>query len=259
MCYDIQAQYETQLKRALRDGDIHAIDEIRVKLERLTDHPIHHTSGFKHPKILIYTNEHPYIPLVSQWGLIPHWVKDQKQQYSIWNKTLNARGETIFEKPSFRDAAKKKRCIIYVDGFYEHHHFKGKTYPYYIYRKDGKPLALAGLWSEWTNKETGEILNTFAIVTTVANTMMQKIHNNPKASEGPRMPVILPEKLEDKWLEEVEKELVKDAMQDLIKPFPDEKLNAHTVDRLRGKEYKGNVEGIAKEVLYPELSQGELF
>lgn len=116
-----------------------------------------------------------------------------------WNNTLNARGETIFEKPSFRTSAKNHRCIIYVAGFYEHHHYNNKTYPFFIYRKDAQPMALAGLWSEWKNPDTGGRLNTFSIVTTKGNKMMARIHNNPKLKE-PRMPVILPSELEDEWL-----------------------------------------------------------
>tara|TARA_R110000868_G_scaffold32133_4_gene117136 strand:+ start:55 stop:345 length:291 start_codon:yes stop_codon:yes gene_type:complete len=92
MCYDIKTQLETQLRRAKRDGDVHAIEEILEKLLPLTDLPIHHTSGFKHPSVLIYTNEDRYFPVVSTWGLIPFWVKDEKQKNGIWNKTLNARG-----------------------------------------------------------------------------------------------------------------------------------------------------------------------
>ena len=74
-----------------------------------------------------------------------------------------------------------------MDGFYEHHHHKGKTYPYYIYRRDGNPMVLAGLYSDWADPETGELLTTFSIVTTAGNPMMARIHNNPKLA-GPRMP-----------------------------------------------------------------------
>lgn len=259
MCYDIQAQLETQLKRANRDGDVHAIEEIKSRLGKFTGHPYHHVSGFKHPKLIIYTNEQPYEPIISQWGLAPYWVKDKKQLYSAWNKTLNARAETIFELKSFKSSAIHRRCLISVDGFYEHRHFKGKTYPHYIYRKDNHPMTLAGLWREWTDKVTGEILNTFSIVTTTANPMMEIIHNNPAASEEPRMPLILPEELENKWLQNYEEELAEQAISELIKPYPEEEMTYHTVDRLRGKQYKGNVPEIDEEVEYPELSQTELF
>ena len=256
MCYDIKTQLETQLRRAKRDGDVHAIEEILEKLVPLTDLPIHHTSGFKHPSVLIYTNEDPYFPVVSTWGLIPFWVKDEKQKNGIWNKTLNARGETFFELPSFRDSAKKRRCLIHIDGFYEHHHFGGNTYPFFISRKDDKPLTLAGLWSEWTNKEDGSRWNTFSIVTTEGNSLMSKIHNNPKL-EGPRMPLILPEELEIDWIEPYDENLwekgQKKAIEELIQSYPEEELKAHTVTRLRGKEYAGNVPEISNPIEYEEL------
>lgn len=195
MCYDIQAQLEAQLKRARRDGNVHAIDEIMLRLEREFGHPYHHVSGFKHPKLVVYTNEDPNRPVISQWGLGPYWAFNKEKLYKAWNRTLNARGEDMFETKSFKKSARTKRCILQVDGFYEHRHFQWNTYPHYIYRKDGKPLTLGGLWREWDDKSTGEIIHTFAIVTTRANPMMKIIHNNPAASEEPRMPVIIPDGL----------------------------------------------------------------
>ena len=253
MCYDIKTNLEAQLSRASRKLDLQAIKEIKENLIPLTNLPVYHTTGFSHPKLLIYTDRSPWFPEVSTWGLVPHWVKDKKQVKELWNKTLNARGETIFEKPSFRESAKHKRCIIYVNGFYEHHHLDGKTFPFYIHQKNDKPLALGGLWSEWIDQETGEILNSFSIVTTAGNKMLAKIHNNPKL-EGPRMPLILPQELEDKWLEPVEDELDVKSIQELIKDYPDEELDAYTVRRLRGKEYIGNTEKVSEPFQYEELN-----
>ena len=245
MCYDINAQLDSQLKRARRDGDEHAIREIKQKLARETDLPIFHSSGFDHPKLLIYTNESPFVPVVSQWGLVPDGVYDKKD---IWNKTLNARGETIFKLPSFRLSAKNKRCLVYIDGFFEHHHHGKETYPYFISRKDNKPIALAGLWNE--SDDTGELLNTFTIVTTVGNPMLSEIHNNPKA-KGPRMPVMLPEELEDKWLMETERE----KLEELIKPYPDTELQAHTVGKIRGKHAIGNVPEVTEVFEYDGVKE----
>ena len=76
-------------------------------------------------------------------------MKDDVQGKQLWNQTLNARGESIFEKPAFRNSAQKKRCIVFVEGFYEHHHFGKKTYPYFIYLKDRPHFALAALWEQW--------------------------------------------------------------------------------------------------------------
>ncbi len=252
MCYDIKASLEAQLKRAKRYGDQDAVREIEEKLVPFTDLPLYHASGFQHPRLLIYTDRSPEYPEISVWGLIPHWVKDQVQLKKLWNNTLNARGETIFEKPSFRWAARHNRCIIYVDGFYEHHHFKGKTYPFYLQRKDEQPLAFAGLWSEWTDPETGEVRNSFSIVTTEGNDLLAKVHNNPRI-KGPRMPLILPEAIADKWLEPVTDEVDIKAIQELIRSYPSEEMEAYTVHRLRGKEYPGNIPEINERVTYEEL------
>jgi putative SOS response-associated peptidase YedK len=236
MCYDVKAQLQSQLKRALRDADESAIKEIKQKLAPDTDLPLFHANGFQHPKMLIYTNESPYYPLVSQWGLVPNWAAHKE---NIWNKTLNARGETIFEKNSYKASAKDKRCIICIDGFFEHHHQGKETVPYYISRKDNKPISVAGLWNKWTDKETGEVLNTFSIVTTEGNPMMAKIHNNPKL-KGPRMPVILPDELEDEWLVECKDELDQKKLHELVKPYPEAEMTAHTVGKLRGNNVVGN-------------------
>ncbi len=253
MCYDIRASLEAQLKRALRRGDEEAAGQIRQQLLPQTDLPLHHASGFSHPRLLVYTDTSPDYPVVATWGLVPHWVQDRRKGQQLWNKTLNARGETIFEKPAFRTAARSHRCLIYVDGFYEHHHHGGKTYPHYIYRKDGAPMVFAGLYSDWLDPETGEVLTTFSIVTTEGNPMMARIHNNPKLA-GPRMPLILPDALADHWLVPLEDELDQKGLQELICSFPEEALASHTVARLRGKEYAGNVPGISEEVRYPELA-----
>ena len=247
MCYDIKASLEAQLAKAQREQDYQAVEEIMEKLIPLTDLPIHHASGFSHPELLIYTNRSPDFPEVATWGLVPHWVQDGQQQNKIWNSTLNARGETIFEKPAFRTAAQSNRCIVYVDGFYEHHHFKGKTYPFFIHRKDKMPIALAGLWSEWENDDGGT-LKTFTIVTTKGNSLLAKIHNNPKLKEA-RMPLILPIELEDKWLSPGSQ----NTTEKLIQSYPDSELEAYTVRRLRGKEYLGNVAEISHPFEYEEL------
>ena len=254
MCYDIKASLEAQLNRARRNNDEQAIKEIIEKLLPLTDIPIFHASGFSHPKLFIYTDEQPIQPTVASWGLVPHWVKDREQLKKLWNNTLNARGETIFDKPSFRDSARHKRCLIYIDGFYEHHHFKGKTFPFYIRGKNNEPLTLAGLWSQWRDPETGELLKTFTIVTTEGNSLLAKIHNNPKL-EGPRMPLILPSELQDEWLQPVEDELDIQQIEELIGSYPAEWLEAYTVHRLRGKEYLGNVPETAEPVVYEELGR----
>ena len=172
----------------------------------------------------------------------------------FYNKTLNARSETIFEKPSFRNSAKDNRCVIMVDGFYEHHHHNGKTYPFYIKKKNGKPFLLAGLWSNWRSKDGTTNLDTFTIVTTQGNPLLARIHNNPKLS-GPRMPVILPEELASEWLGmEVLSEQDKiHLIEDCCRPYDSSLMEAHTVGPLRGKNRTGNVPETAEEHVYDGL------
>ncbi len=252
MCYDIKTKLEAQLKRAKHYNNAAWIRELEQKLEPFREKEIFHASGYAHPQLLIYTNNEPFIPVISTWGLVPHWVKDNQKRFELWNKTLNARGETIFEKPSFKQSAMSKRCIVPLDGFYEHHHHKGKPYPYLIRRIDGAPISVAGLWSEWVDTETGEILNTCTIVTTRANALLSKIHNNPKLPE-PRMPLILSDDIADQWLEPIANAQDVEKIKALIKPATDGVLKAHTVQRLRGKLAYGNVPKAADYFEYEEL------
>lgn len=253
MCYDIKTLLRSQLKRATKAGDKEAIREILEKLKAEGVEDLHHSSGFEHPQLLIYTKEHPNDPTLARWGFVPEHTKNEEQQLNIWNKTLNARGEDFFETWSYKKSARSKRCLICVDGFFEHHHLKGKTYPYYIYTEDRQPMTLGGIWSEWENKETGEIMTTFSIVTTRGNDLMAKIHNNPKL-EGPRMPLILPEKAIDDWLSiEVTNDADRKRILELIKPYHEKELQAHTVQRIRGKNAVKNNPTADQKVTYPEL------
>lgn len=123
-----------------------------------------------------------------RWGLVPFWAKDP----SIGNRMINARAETVAEKPSFRSAYKKRRCLILADGFYEwRKEGDGKT-PYYISLADGSPFAFAGLWENWNSKESAESLQTTAIITAAASDFMAQLHH--------RMPVVMLPAQAERWL-----------------------------------------------------------
>ena len=122
-----------------------------------------------------------------QWGLIPSWAKDPK----IGSRLINARAETVAEKPSFRAAFKRRRCLVLADGFYEWQKRNGKKQPTFIHMADKRPFALAGLWETWHSPDGGE-LDTCTILTTTPNPFMTPIHN--------RMPVILAAEDYDTWL-----------------------------------------------------------
>lgn len=256
MCYDVTSATRTLIKYAKHRGDDPAyIAALERKLEELkkTLNGHYQVSGFAHPKLLVFTQALPDEPQAYYWGLIPSWIKDEESAKKIYNQTLNARGETIFEKPAFKSSAKNKRCLIYLDAFYEHHHLGKNTYPFHIQMKDGTPLAIAGLYDEWVNKETGEIIYTTTIVTTSAGSLMAKIHNNPKA-DGPRMPVIIPKDKQNHWLMECKNEDDKQKIISLIQPFNEELLEFYSVRRIKGKGAVGDVKEAEEKFDYPELA-----
>ncbi len=256
MCYDISYLTRRQIDYAKRYGREEDVEEIRKRLP-----PVYHTSGFDHTEApIVVMEDEPKIKLF-EWGLIPWWTKSATDAVQISNRTINARGETIFQKPAFKSSATEKRCLILVDGFYEYHHYKGKAYPYYISRTDEQPFTIGGLWDQWNDKENGVVRYTFSLITTDANERMSVLHNNPKVLErgGPRMPFVVPYDLEKTWLDT---SLPENEVLDLIKPYPANELKDHTVRPLRGKFASGN-QPIAREFHhYAELdaeNQGDLF
>jgi putative SOS response-associated peptidase YedK len=259
MCYNIKYIKQRQLKAAGRLGDGSTMAIIRKEIEEIEQKEeknasfsdeMHLVSGFSHSKAFIAVNNGQVKSILSRWGLVPHWVKSPEQANEMANRTLNARIETIFEKPSFRDAAKSQRGILFVDGFYEHYHSKSKKYPFHVYAKDKSMLALGVLYSDCVDTETGEVINTFSIVTTVGKGIMETIHNNPKMAE-PRMPLMLRNELAKKWINpSTSKEEIMDEM--VIEASKIE-LDAHTVMALSGKKAVGNVAGASNKVDYPDL------
>lgn len=262
MCYDVNFLTKKKIKYARRfSGSEADIEDLEKQLQELGERipPHYHISGFDHPDMPVLTGESHSIQVLN-WGLIPNWVKDTASAVQLSNRTLNARSETMFEKPSFRESARERRCIVIVDGYFEHQWVNGKSFPYHIFLKNDEPMALGGLWDIWKDPVSGVYKKTFAIVTTAANPLMETIHNKPKASEGPRMPLIIPKSLEADWLADHE-EHTKELVLELSQPYDPDLMDAFTVPRLKGKQAIGNSPEAMKEHRYDELnsSQTELF
>jgi putative SOS response-associated peptidase YedK len=149
-----------------------------------------------------------------RWGLLPSWVKDPK----TFTLLINARGESVCDKPAFRNAMKRRRCLIPADGFYEWRAVAGRKQPFYVRAKTGKPLAFAGLWETWMGPN-GEELETTAIVTTRANRALAAIHE--------RMPVVVPPEAFDLWLNCAEVDAK--TAEALIQPAPENLLEAYEI------------------------------
>ncbi len=201
MCFTVKYITQKQLKYAKRRSDSpDEISRIESELKDLTlgMEPQEAASGFAHPPLLVFRNITPLQPELFNWGLVPYWVKDRKTAVQIQNLTLNARGESIFEKPSFKKAAAQQRCLIIVDGFYDYHYINNKPYPCLFQHTDQSPMVLAGLWDHCQTNE-GSTWNTATIVTTKANGLVKEIQNNPKKTEQ-RSPLILNKASEALWL-----------------------------------------------------------
>ena len=198
-----------------------------------------HADGFNMPFLPITTSDAPKLVQTGIWKLIPHWVKtwDEAKKYG---NTLNATSEDIFEKASYKSYITRNRCLVWIEGFFEPHHPEpDKTIPYYIHSKDGNPISLGGVYSNWVNQETGEVIKTFSIITTPANELLGQIHNAKK-----RMPLVIAPEDRDKWLGNLNKE----EIVELMRALPDGTLDGYPVS---GLIYNKRVDTNVPSVLLP--------
>ena len=184
--------------------------------------PYFHVSGFVHPCLPLLTSEEPKQIQLCEWGLIPRWTKSVDASIEIRRMTLNARRETIFEKPSFRDAVKKRRALLPVNGFIEWRHDGSVKQPHFVRAADGSMLTLGCIWEDWTDPDSGELHRTFSIVTTDANELMSYVHNIKQ-----RMPVIIPKLDRATWLYADDREHIEPCM----RPLEDGILEAFPITR----------------------------
>ncbi len=185
--------------------------------------PIFYANGFEAPRIPVITNNEPDKIKMLTWGLIPAWIANEEKAKSIRFKTLNSRADTLLTKASFREPARKQRCLILADGFFDWREYKGKKYPYYIYLKSKEPFAFSGIWDQWQNPDTKKIIKTVSIITTAANELVAKIHNIKQ-----RMPVILGKAEERRWLGSLDDE----EIESMLYPYPAQEMAAYTISKL---------------------------
>lgn len=179
----------------------------------------YHVNAFNFPKYPIITTSDEV--QVFNWGLIPFWIKTEEDADKIRRMTLNARTDTIFEKPSFRESIMKKRCIVPSTGYFEWRHEGSKKIPYFIYLKDEPIFSMAGIYDTWLDKETRTQHTTFSIITTDTNPLTDYIHNTKH-----RMPAILSKEDEEKWLKP---DLSKSEITSLLKPYNADLMDAYVI------------------------------
>jgi putative SOS response-associated peptidase YedK len=208
----------------------------------------YYENGFDFLPGPVITPENPRTIKMFSWGLIPWWVKSVQQAHEIRVKTLNCVSEEMVDKPSFRDSLRDgKRCLIPCTGFYEWRHEGKLKYPHFIRLRASNIFSLAGLYSSWTNKESGMVYNSYTVLTTAANPLMEKIHNSKK-----RMPVILQRQHEGDWLNE---SLTPGDVAALCAPLDAGMMQAHTISKMitDRKVLDKNTPEIQTVVNYPEL------
>lgn len=166
--------------------------------------------------ILVIPEESPNKADFYRWGLVPGWAKDPK----IGNKLINARAETVAEKPAFRSAFKRYRCLVPADGFYEWDKKSGTRVPYRFTFKDGKIFAFAGIYDHWTDKNGNE-LKSFSIITTQANRPVSQVHD--------RMPIILMPDDEYHWLNQ---DLDLEEAKKILKPYSEMELEMYEISKM---------------------------
>ena len=190
------------------------------------------------------TEIHPEMGQVAffHWGLIPSWAKDPK----IGNRMINARSETLAEKPSFRNAYKRRRCLILADGYYEWKQIPGdrRKQPVYIRLQSEKPFALAGLWETWQADGMDAPIRSCTIITCPPTALLEKIHH--------RMPVILPQDAYAAWLSADEGSA--DSLQPLLVPYADEEMEAYFVSTFVNRPTNDSPECIAPFEVTPSLN-----
>jgi putative SOS response-associated peptidase YedK len=206
-------------------------------------------SGFSHP--LLHIIREGAITL-SEWGLIPSFAVEENAG-DLQKMTLNARADTIYRKPSYKESIVTRRCILVVDGFFEWRHENNRKYPYYIYPKDETVFYLGCIYNSWVNKVTGQVRDTFSIITTDANPLMEMIHNTKK-----RMPLILHKEDLAAWINPA---TPKTAVDRLMVTYPESGMSTHTISSDAGNPRKNrNIPEIKEEMRYPERdTPGQLF
>jgi putative SOS response-associated peptidase YedK len=197
--------------------DSKQLAEAFVEFETPTDLTPRYNIAPSQPIAVVANNDQNKIEFF-RWGLIPSWAKDPK----IGNRMINARSETLAEKPSFRNAYKRWRCLIVADGFYEwrRNPDKSKT-PMYVQLESQQPFAFAGLWESWRSPDD-EVILSCTVITTQPNEFMANIHN--------RMPVILPRPAYAQWLDPAEQS--PDRLRGLLEPYPAEEMAAYPVSTI---------------------------
>ena len=188
----------------------------------------YYMNAFDHGKCVVHAQGKDELADM-EWGLVPFWTKSEKETKERADQNQNATCENVFERASYRHCIKKQKCLIFGKYFFEWRHLTPKNkIPYLIGVRNKdlpgqfKPFTFGGIYDRWVNKETAEVKESFSIITTPANSMMDIIHNSKK-----RMPLIISEENQHRWLSAIEPE----EITSLMVPFPTERMMAYPISK----------------------------
>ncbi len=217
MCYKIRTPTLDHLKCYLQKNSV-SIGEA-YEIDDYTHYFV--ANGFENPYLPITSSDHPLLIKEALWKLIPNLEKNLKEAKKYSN-TINIPCERLFTSASLKKYITGQRCLLWVQGFYElHYHSKDETVPYYIVASNCDPFTIGGVYNDWLNQETGEIIKTFAIITTSANEFLKEINNKKQ-----RMPLIIKAEDRKKWIEQSRK----DEIIEMMKPVEDGYLDGNPFD-----------------------------
>lgn len=281
MCYDIRYLTKRIKKYAEHVGDDpEEVARLEKQLAVFTDEvgPVYHTTAFDHWQLPVLTSSRPREFQFFQWGLIPPFVQNTHEyQTKYASRYLNSRIENLFDEkvynpklnreldnPFYRSAI-NRRCMVMLDGYYDWHWQGKQSYNFHILLRSEAPMWIAEIWRTWQSKEEDIRVDTVSLVTTDANALCRKVHNRPKASEGPRQLAILDDAAAEAWLEP---EASPEQLRKNVRVFPASALKVYPVKKLFIQEGRKRIPlndpSCIQEANFPELqldapAQGSLF
>lgn len=255
MCYDASTMTKRAKAYAARYGNEAMWEEVKSRMP-----PMYHLNGFAEPDLPVITNEQPEKVNLLHWAFVPFIYAPRINGRPM--NSLNARDDKIFSPKSiYYKSAQSRRCLIMLDGFFDHHKKNGIAFPHYVRLKSEEPLMVGGLWQTFTDPDDGISINTVTMVTGPANKEMAWVHNEPAYSPDSRMVYIVNKEDDEKWLlgsVEEAKSLIKPLQDGLLEYYP-----CHPIkdNKKHNRKYPGNVPKVLEKKYYPELEeqQGGLF
>lgn len=245
MCF-YYAVIKTNAKALIQNGIIK-----EEQLSLFTDKQF--VKGFDFPIMPVISNNNPSVIQMFRWGFVPAQTQSVEKATAFLNQynTLNAKAENLFDSRLFSNAVQNQRCLVLCSGFFEWRHKNpekknSEKYPFYVSLKDGGMFVFGGIWEKFTDQVTGEIIHTYAIITTQANELMELVHNTKK-----RMPLIIEPENAMKWLDS---NLNSDEIKSFFKPYDSDKLKATPIKKINPQLEYENDPGITVYYHYQELS-----